>query len=141
MSLVAAAAAAIKKEFGEKTVIYEEASEQGFDIPSFFIRILSDNVKEEFCGRFSYRCLIEVIYFPEDTAQTAIEEARLRLSLALASLSGIGRAEKIESRTEEETVQVMATYRVFYGVKEAGGAKIEKMEALYGKIKRRKAGI
>ena len=82
-----------------------------------------------------------MIYFPEDTAQTAIEEARLRLSLALASLSGIGRAEKVESRTEEETVQVMATYRVFYGVKEAGGAKIEKMEALYGKIKRRKAGI
>ena len=140
MNLITAVAAAIKKEFGEAAVIYEEESEQGFNVPSFFIRILSGDLKEEFCGRFSYRCLLEVIYFPKEAAQTVLEKERLRLSLALTCLSGIGRAEKIESRTEEETVQVNATYRIFYSEKGAH-SKIEKMEALHGKIKGRNTGI
>ena len=35
MNLVAAAAAAIKKEFGEKAVIYEEASEQVISLHNY----------------------------------------------------------------------------------------------------------
>ena len=63
MNLIDAIIKAIKREFGKDTIIYEDIVEQELCNSSFFIRILSDSLKEELDGRHRYRALVEVTYF------------------------------------------------------------------------------
>ncbi|MDO4765157.1 MAG: hypothetical protein Q4A29_03785 [Eubacteriales bacterium] len=128
MNLIDAIIRAIKREFGKDTIIYEDIVEQELNVTSFFIRILSDSLKEELSGLYRYRALVEVTYFDNQLSQSELEEMRLRTSVALSDLPGLTRAEKTDTKVVDGFLITSTTYTLFLSKREKDSlmARLEK---------------
>lgn len=120
----------IKKGFGKDTVIYEDMAEQELHFPSFFIRVLSDSLREELARRYRYRVSIEVTYMDEKLSQSELEEIRLAIQLLLSNPEGLPRAEKINTKETDGFLVTDATYTLFLSKKEKDSlmARLEKID-------------
>lgn len=134
MNLVEAIIKAIKREFGKDAIIYEDKVEQELELASFFIRILSDSLKEELNGQYRYRALVEITYFGNELPQTEQEAMRLRIQLALSNLPNLVRAEKTDTKIVDGFIVANATYTLFLNKKEKDSL-MARLEKINGKRK------